>query len=58
MTQNLRPRLQSFALAAAVTGLLLAGIDTLALQQHASALQMAKAGSAAAVAAPAQAARS
>ena len=43
MTDRLRIRFTSFALAAIVTFSMLAGIDTLAQEQHASGMQMSQA---------------
>lgn len=43
MTNPLAPRLTSFALAALVTWMVYSGIDTLALTEHAGAMQMSAA---------------
>ena len=50
MTDRLRIRFTSFALAAIVTFSMLAGIDTLAQEQHASSMQISQAPAAAIVA--------
>jgi hypothetical protein len=59
MNNRLAPRLMSFALATLVTWSIYSGIDTLALEQHAGAMQMSMATSTTQVAAvPARAPRS
>ncbi len=50
MTTRLAPRLWSFALATLVTWTIYSGIDSLALEQHAGALQMSEAAGATQVA--------
>jgi hypothetical protein len=50
MTDRLSTRIASFALATIVTWSLFAGIDTLALEQHAGGLQMSQAAAATRVA--------
>ena len=51
MTDRTTTRLTSFALAALVTWSVFSGIDTLALEQHAAAMQMSQAPAAALTAA-------
>ncbi len=46
MNKHLAPRLMSFALATLVTWSIYSGIDTLALEQHAGAVQMSMASAA------------
>ncbi len=58
MTDRTTIRLSSFALAALVTWSVFSGIDTLALQQHAAAMQMSYAPAASQVAAAKAAPRS
>ena len=58
MSPRLSTRLMSFALATLVTGLLLNGIDTLALARHANATQLSQAAAASQVAAASRAPRS
>ena len=56
MNDRLTIRVTSFALAAVVTFSVLSGIDTLAQEQHAGAMQMSQANAASHVAAAAPAA--
>ena len=58
MTDRTTIRLSSFALAALVTWSVFSGIDTLALEQHAAAMQMSQAPAAALTAAVPAAPRS
>ena len=58
MSTRLAPRLMSFALAVLVTWSVFIGIDTLALEQHAGALQMSQVPAAMQIAATKPAARS
>ena len=58
MTDRTTIRLSSFALAALVTWSVFSGIDTLALQQHAAAMEMSQAPPASQVAVTGHAPRS
>lgn len=58
MTDRTTIRLSSFALAALVTWSVFSGIDTLALQQHAAAMEMSQAPAASQVAVTGHAPRS